>query len=100
MHPLLAVLDSTDVIAIAIIVWAIIAMASINRSQPNLVRLDRKLDALLQHHGIELPSPLSPEVQKLACDPRQKIAAIKLHRQQTGLSLKDAKNEVEAFSGN
>jgi len=63
-----------------------------------LRRLERKLDALLKHQGVSLPSRLSPDVQSLAKDPKQKIAAIKLHREQNpGLSLADAKAEVEDF---
>lgn len=43
-----------------------------------------------------MPSPLSPEVQALARDPKQKIAAIKLHREQNpGLGLAEAKREAE-----
>jgi hypothetical protein len=62
--------------------------------------MERKLDALLQHLGVEVPSPLSPEVQRLATDPRRKIAAIKLHREEhPGLSLANAKAEVEEFMG-
>ena len=72
--------------------------ASLSISQRvNLSRIERKLDALLQHHGIELHSKLSPEVQRLSAAPNQKIAAIKLHREQTGLGLAEAKAEVEAF---
>ena len=71
--------------------------ALFTRQRVNLSRIERKLDALLQHHGIELPSKMSPEVQRLSADPNQKIAAIKLHREQTGLGLAEAKAEVEAF---
>jgi len=52
-----------------------------------------------EHHGAELPSRLSPEVQRLARDPSEKIAAIKLHREQhPGLGLADAKAEIEDFA--
>jgi ribosomal protein L7/L12 len=61
--------------------------------------LKRKLDALLKHHGIELPSGISPDVQLLARDPTQKIFAIKLHREDhPGLGLAEAKAEIEAFT--
>ena len=67
-----------------------------------LARLERKVDLILQHLGITYvetapPCPLSPEVQDLARDPSRKIAAIKLHREQTGVGLKEAKDAVEAF---
>ena len=69
------------------------------RQRRDLGRIERKLDALLKHQGVELPSRLSPEVQLLARDPGRKIAAIKLHREQNpGLSLAEAKKEIEDFA--
>ena len=67
----------------------------------DLRRLERKLDALLKQQNIDLPTRLSPEVQLMARDPSQKIAAIRLHRKQNpGLGLAEAKTEIEAFAGN
>ena len=98
MNPLLAVLEFADYAVIALIVIVFAGTASLaTRQRLNLRRIERKLDALLQHSGITLPSKLSPEVQRLAGDPSQKIAAIKLHRAQTGLSLAEAKADVEEF---
>ena len=67
-----------------------------------LARLERKLDAIIKQLNIpyvevESPEGLSPEVQQLANDPTRKIEAIKLHREQTGLGLKEAKDAVEAY---
>ncbi len=73
------------------------AASLFTRQRVNLNRIERKLDTLLQHHGIELHSKLSPEVQRLSAAPHQTIAAIKLHREQTGLGLAEAKAEIEAF---
>jgi ribosomal protein L7/L12 len=79
------------------------------RPNINLMRLERqvqelqqKLDALLKHQGIEMPAPppsdLSPEVQLLARDPDQKIAAIKLYRKEKrGVGLAGAKERIEEF---
>lgn len=73
-------------------------ITSVGRQRIELRRLERKLDALLAHHGVNLSSGLSQEVQRLANDPSRKIAAIKLHReQQPGLGLAEAKADVEAF---
>ena len=68
----------------------------------HLLRLEQKLDLLMSHFGIEVPDPataagLSAEVRQLADDRRKKIEAIKLHREQTGLTLKEAKDAVEAY---
>jgi hypothetical protein len=101
MKTIFALLEFGDYAAIAIIVFFFASAGSIvARQQINLRRLERKLDALLQHNGIELPTPLSPEVQRLAKDPSKKIAAIKLHREQNpGLGLAEAKAEIEDFAG-
>ena len=64
--------------------------------------LQKKLDVLLKHQGIEIPtqapSGLSPEVELLARDPDTKIAAIKLYRKENcGAGLREAKEKIEAF---
>lgn len=76
------------------------AFTGADRAQ--LARLERKVDLILNELGIAYVEPapacpLSPEVQDLARDPARKIAAIKLHREQTGVGLKEAKDAVEAF---
>jgi hypothetical protein len=99
MTPLVAILEFGDYAVIAFIVLVFAGASSFAaRQQLDLRRLERKLDALLKHQGVSLPSRLSPEVQCLAKDPNQKIAAIKLHREQNpGLGLAEAKAELEDF---
>lgn len=99
MTPLLAILEFRDYAVVAIIVATFAGGASFAaRQRLDVRRLERKLDALLQHHGVPAPARLSPEVQRLAQDPAQRIAAIKLHREQNpGLGLAEAKAEVEDF---
>jgi hypothetical protein len=67
-----------------------------------LTRIEAKLDLILEQMNLEYvpadpPCPLSPEVQELARHPGRKIEAIKLHREQTGAGLKEAKEAVESF---
>lgn len=110
MTTLLASFELKDFIIIGVVVVALLIIAaSAQRPEPNLGRLEmqiqelrNKLDALLKHHGVELPPPppsgLSPEVERLASSPDTKIAAIKLYREQNpGASLLDAKLKIEAF---
>ncbi len=42
--------------------------------------------------------PLSSRVKELASDPTKKIEAIKAHREETGASLAEAKQAVDAFT--
>jgi ABC-type uncharacterized transport system ATPase subunit len=100
MNPVLAAINVPDGLMLGLLVCLLVGMVSREKRQRlALRRVERKVDALLKHQGVELPCKLSPEVQSLAVDPRQKIAAIKLHREQTGLSLAEAKAEVEEFGG-
>ena len=110
MTSLLAVLEFTDYAIIAGIVVIFAGGAAYTRRRDNnLMRLERlmrelqqKLDAVLKHQGIEMPattpSDLSPELQLLAKDPQQKIAAIKLYREENpGTGLAEAKQRIEEF---
>jgi ribosomal protein L7/L12 len=62
--------------------------------------LQRKADLALTHLGIQPPpyhSPLSERVKELAANPAQKIQAIKVYREETGASLKDAKDAIDKW---
>ena len=62
---------------------------------PAVARIERKLDLLLEHLGIQVPDGLSPRV-RAAIMAGRKIEAIKLHREETGLGLREAKDRIEA----
>jgi ribosomal protein L7/L12 len=115
MTPFLAATDY-NYIAIAAVVGAVIGLLatganSNKKSETRLLQLElqlkelrTRLDTLLKHQGIEIPVPpgpadISPEVQLMARDPGQKIAAIRLHREQhPGLGLLEAKTRLEHFA--
>jgi ribosomal protein L7/L12 len=54
--------------------------------------VERKLNQLLSHLGIDPTSQVSPSTRviSLAADPKQRIAAIKAYREETGAGLEDA----------
>ena len=60
-------------------------------------RIERIAGALARHHNVTVPSGLSPEVERLASDPRQRKAAIRLQSKQTRASRAEAKADIEAF---
>ena len=110
MTPLLAVLEFKDYAIIAVIVIIFAGGAALakgpdvnaQRLALQLRELQKKMDALLKHQGIEMPPPpksgLSPEVELLASDPQTKIAAIKRYREENpGAGLREAKEKIEAF---
>lgn len=70
-------------------------------SDPNigvkLAAIERKLDLIIQHLGIEVPVLEGfEEVRELARQ-GQAIEAIKLYRQQTGVGLAEAKAFVDSL---
>jgi ribosomal protein L7/L12 len=69
--------------------------------QNQTTRLERKIDAILRELGIQVqggkPGELSDRVKELASDPGRKIEAIKVHREESGAGLKDAKDAVESW---
>jgi hypothetical protein len=111
MTPLLAVLEFSDYGIVVLILFAFIGLGKgSNDSKMTVLRLEvqvrglqQKLDALLKHQGIVIPTPtpsdLSPELQLMAKEPSQKIAAIKRYREENpGIGLAEAKQRIEEFS--
>jgi hypothetical protein len=58
--------------------------------------IDRKLDLVLGSLGIDPHQGLDKQVSELVRS-GQKIEAIKLYREQTGVGLKEAKDHVEGL---
>jgi ribosomal protein L7/L12 len=86
-------------LAVIVVVCTVYSVAEQRRSnRARLIRLENKLDMLLRHFGTdpETATGLSAEVRRLAGEGK-KIEAIKVHREQTGAGLKDAKDAVEAY---
>ena len=62
----------------------------------NSRRLERKVDLILSHLGLDPNHGVNEKVLELV-KAGQKIPAIKLYREQTGAGLKDAKDYVEGL---
>ena len=63
--------------------------------------IERKLNALLRHHGVDPTQgslPISDRAKQLAVDPRKKIEAIKAYREETGAGLAEAKEAIDSFT--
>ncbi|PZU93687.1 MAG: hypothetical protein DCE90_16020 [Pseudanabaena sp.] len=71
--------------------------ATFNAIERRLKNIEKSLGLLLKASDIRIPSHLSSNVQQIALDPYRKIEAIKIHRQETNVSLMVAKQEVEEF---
>jgi len=95
MTPLLAIFGTGDHKILMFIVVILLGNIFYQiRQQSRISLLEHQLHILIKKQKGE--NPLSPEVELLAKDPKQKIAAIKLHRvQNPGMSIADAKWDIE-----
>jgi ribosomal protein L7/L12 len=102
-----AILEFWDFVTIAVVISVLAggkaaAQALLPTDAARLRRIEARLDLILKHLGLEYKDPATPgglseAVRELAVNPANKIHAIKLHREQTGVSLREAKDSVEAF---
>ncbi|MBM2620441.1 ribosomal protein L7/L12 [Actinoplanes sp. LDG1-06] len=97
-------MDFGYVVAIVIAVVGFSLVVASNRAQrtgqkaARLAAIERKLDAVMAHLGIEEPSP-AEDAQVLAHLMRgEKIQAIKVYRERTGAGLAEAKDAVERLA--
>jgi ribosomal protein L7/L12 len=60
-------------------------------------RVERKLDLIMAHLGIEEPEPAGLDVVRDLLRKNKEIEAIKEYRRITGAGLKEAKDAVEAL---
>lgn len=72
----------------------LVAFWMIARSSASVARVERKLDALLKHSGVDLSTLAVREAEALVRAGRE-IEAIKAYREPTGAGLAVAKAAVE-----
>lgn len=76
--------------------------ASLFSHMRRLQEVERKLNLMLTHLGIDPDARVAPSshVMSLAADPRQRIEAIKAYREQTGAGLKVAAAVIDEIAAN
>jgi ribosomal protein L7/L12 len=86
------------------VVLGLVAVSAANsrretdRLQVRLALIERKLDAVLDHLGIEVSEPHLKQVEALLRRGKT-IEAIKAYREATGAGLREAKEAVDRLSG-
>lgn len=81
-------------VAVLVVLGALLSRSGSTRQlERRLDRLERKVDLLMQHMGVQQQGP-DQDVLNLARAGR-KIEAIKRYRELTGAGLKEAKDAVE-----
>ncbi|MET9964565.1 ribosomal protein L7/L12 [Streptomyces sp. NPDC006356] len=75
--------------------WGIMTIQSrISQADQRVARVERKLDLVLDHLGLDGEDPRMGEVVSLVRTDK-KIQAIKVYREITGAGLKEAKDAVD-----
>ena len=71
--------------------------AALSRLGGRVESLERQMSVLQRHLGLTSPPLYTPSdrVKQLAADPKRKIEAIKVFREESGLGLKEAKTIIE-----
>jgi ribosomal protein L7/L12 len=88
----------TAVILGLVVVSASVGRRETERRQIRLAIVERKLDAVLDHLGVEVPEPHVQQVEALLRRGKT-IEAIKVYREATGAGLREAKEAVDRLSG-
>jgi ribosomal protein L7/L12 len=87
-------------IAVVLALVAVTASASrreTDRQMRRLALVERKLDAVLDHLGVDVPEPHLERVEALLAQGKT-IHAIKAYREATGADLREAKEAVDRLT--
>ncbi|MEY9992852.1 ribosomal protein L7/L12 [Streptomyces sp. V4I8] len=75
--------------------WGVMTIQSrISQADRRVARVERKLDLVIDHLGLNAQDPRMGEVEALVRNDK-KIQAIKVYREITGVGLKEAKDAVD-----
>jgi ribosomal protein L7/L12 len=92
-------MDATFWLVLGTFLMVLLSMARNSSSVANgskTSRLERKVDLILKHLGLDPNQGVDEKIMELM-KAGQKIEAIKLYREQTGVGLKEAKDYVESL---
>lgn len=89
----IAVLFLTSVVILGIVT----IQSHVSRVERRAARIERKLDVVMGHLGLQEEIPGLDEVRALVREGKQ-IQAVKLYRENTGADLVEAKQAVDRLS--
>ncbi|WP_431990424.1 hypothetical protein [Streptomyces albogriseolus] len=91
-------METTILFLTCVVVLGVISLQTqLTRSERRVARVERKLDAVMRHVGLEEEVPRRDEILALVRDGKQ-VQAVKLYREATGAGLLEAKQAVDAMS--
>jgi hypothetical protein len=88
--------DTLTTLLLVVVLFLVWPWPKPARNSLRLRRIEKKLDAVVKHLGLDVESEVDPKIVDLITAGK-KIEAIKLYREQTGASLSDAKAYVESL---
>lgn len=91
-------METTILFLTCVVVLGVISIQTqLTRSERRVARVERKLDAVMRHLGLEEEVSRRDEILALVRDGKQ-VQAVKLYREATGAGLLEAKQAVDAMS--
>ncbi|MFH9178169.1 hypothetical protein [Streptomyces albogriseolus] len=91
-------METTILFLTCVVVLGVVSIQTqLTRSERRVARVERKLDAVMGHLGLEEEVPRRDEILALVRDGKQ-VQAVKLYREATGAGLLEAKQAVDAMS--
>ncbi|WP_432057636.1 hypothetical protein [Streptomyces sp. bgisy022] len=84
-------------LACVVIIGAAGIQSRIARTERRLARVERKLDLMLDHFGLQQELPRRDEITALLREGK-KIQAVKVYREATGADLREAKEAVDRLA--
>jgi ribosomal protein L7/L12 len=89
-------MDATFWLVLLLSLFLMAQVLSPKAARTDTSRLERKVDLILSHLGIDPNQGVDEKIMELM-KAGQKIEAIKLYREKTGCGLKEAKDYVESL---
>jgi ribosomal protein L7/L12 len=91
-------LGAAVVLALVAVSTSVSGREAERRQMRRLALVERKLDAVLDHLGVQVPEPHLEQVETLLRQGKT-IHAVKAYREATGADLREAKEAVDRLAG-
>ncbi|MGC3004031.1 ribosomal protein L7/L12 [Streptomyces sp. G35A] len=81
-------------LTVVVLLGILTVQSGLSRTDRRIARVERKVDQVLAHLGIDEDLPRRDEIERLVREGR-KVQAIKVYREATGAGLAEAKEAVD-----
>ncbi|MFF7854470.1 ribosomal protein L7/L12 [Streptomyces sp. NPDC007904] len=81
-------------LTVVVLLGILTVQSGLSRTDRRIARVERRLDQVLAHLGIDEDLPRRDEIERLVREGR-KVQAVKVYREATGAGLVEAKEAVD-----